>query len=145
MIGLIVLLVGVFAFCALLYACSVYALPFAVGLWVAFEAMYTGIGEIVGFALGALTGVILFLVGRATLHTSQSHVARWLISMVFAAPAGFTGFSAVQQIWPLLLPATTWQYVASIVAAAAAAGTVVARLASRPAPEYARRAEMIRC
>lgn len=134
MIGLIVLLAGVLAFCALIYACSVYALPFAVGLWVAFEAMYIGTGEIVGFGFGALTGVMLFSVGRATFHASRSHVARWVIVMVFAAPAGFAGFSAVQQIWPLLLPATTWQYVASIGAAAAAASTVVARLASRKHP-----------
>ncbi len=130
MIGLIVLLAGLLAFCALLYACSVYALPFAVGLWVAFEAMHMGTGEIVGFVLGAIAAVSLFLVGRAIFCTSQSHVARWLIAMVFAAPAGLAGFGAVQQVWPLLLPATTWQHMASVVAAAAAASTVAARLAS---------------
>ncbi len=133
MIGLIGL-VALLAFCALLYFCAVYIVPFAVGVWIAFWAIHGGSGEIGGFAIGAVAGVALFSMSKLIFQTSRSPAVRWLIVMAFAIPAAIAGFSLVQQVWPLVLPVTTWQYVVGLIAAAAAACTVVARLASRQHP-----------
>lgn len=127
MIGLFGL-VALLAFCALLYFCAVYIVPFAVGVWIAFWAMHAGSDEIGGFAIGAAAGVALFLIGKMTFQTSRSSAVRWLIAMAFAIPAAIAGFSLVQQVWPLVMTPTTWQYVVGAMAAVATGSTVIARL-----------------
>ncbi|MFZ5780120.1 MAG: hypothetical protein ACOY4R_07900 [Pseudomonadota bacterium] len=127
MIGLIGL-VALLAFCALLYFCAVYIVPFAVGVWIAFWAIHAGSGEIGAFALGIVAGIALFLVGKVTFQTSRSSAVRWLIVTAFGIPAAIAGFSLVQQVWPLVMTQTTWQYVVGAMAAVATGSTVIARL-----------------
>ncbi len=133
MIGLIGL-VALLAFCALLYFCAVYIVPFAVGVWIAFWAIHAGSGEIGGFAIGAVAGVALFLTGRVTFQTSQSPTVRWLIAMVFGVPAAIAGFNLVQQVWPLIMTSTPWQYIVGVIAAVATGGTIVVRLGGVRSP-----------
>jgi hypothetical protein len=130
MIGLIGL-VALLAFCALLYFCAVYIVPFAVGVWVAFWAIHGGSGEIGGFAIGAVAGVALFVIGKVTFQTSRSSAVRWLIAMAFGIPAAIAGFSLVQQIWPLVVPVTDWQYVVGLFTAVATGTIAIARLSVR--------------
>lgn len=127
MIGLIGL-VALLAFCALLYYCAVYIVPFAFGIWIAFWAIHAGSGEIGGFAIGAAAGVALFLMGKVTFQTSRLPAVRRMIVMVFGIPAAIAGFSLVQQIWPLITTPTTWQYVIGMMVGAATGATVIARL-----------------
>lgn len=133
MIGLIGL-VALLAFCALLYFCAVYIVPFAVGVWIAFWAIHAGSGEIGGFAIGAVAGVALFLIGKVTFQTNGSPAVRCLIAMAFAIPAAIAGFSLVQQVWPLVMTSTPWQYVVGAVAAVATGGTIVVRLGGVRSP-----------
>ncbi len=134
MIGLIGL-VALLAFCALLYFCAVHIVPFAIGVWVAFWAMHEGSGEIAGFAIGAVTGIALFFIGRVMFQTSRSPAVRWLIAMAFGTPAAIAGFSLVQQVWPLLMTPTNWQYVVGVMAAVATGATAIARLGAFPLKE----------
>ncbi|SKA24744.1 hypothetical protein SAMN02745126_04437 [Enhydrobacter aerosaccus] len=127
MIGLIGL-VALLAFCTLLYFCAVYVVPFAVGVWVAFWAIHAGSGEIGGFAIGAVAGVALFLIGKLIFQNSRSPTVRWLIATAFAIPAAIAGFSLVQQIWPLITAPTTWEYVVGVMVGVATGVTVIARL-----------------
>lgn len=127
MIGLIGL-VALLAFCALLYFCAVYIVPFAVGVWIAFWAIHVGSGEIGGFSIGAAAGVALFLIGKLIFQTSRSPAVRWLIVMAFGIPAAIAGFNLVQQVWPLIMTPTTWEYVVGAMAAVATGSTVIARL-----------------
>jgi hypothetical protein len=127
MIGLIGL-VALLAFCALLYFCAVYIVPFAVGVWVAFWAIHAGSGEIGGFAIGAVAGIALFVIGKLIFQTSRSPAVRWLIVTAFGVPAAIAGFSLVQQVWPLIMTPTTWQYVVGVMVGAATGVTVIARL-----------------
>ena len=127
MIGLIGLMAPL-AFCVLLYFCAVYIVPFALGIWIAFWAIRAGTGEIGAFALGAVAGIALFLTGKVIFQTSRSPVVRWLIAMAFGIPAAIAGFSLVQQIWPLIMMPTTWQYVIGVVVGATTGTTVIARL-----------------
>lgn len=127
MIGLIGL-VALLAFCAVLYFCAVYIVPFAIAVWVAFWAIHAGSGEIGGFAIGAVAGVALFLTGKLTFQTSRSPVVRWLIAMAFAIPAAIAGFNLVQQVWPLIMTPTTWEYVVGVMVGVATGVTVIARL-----------------
>lgn len=127
MIGLISL-VALLAFCALLYFCAVYIVPFAVGIWVAFWAIHAGSGEIGGFAIGAVGGIALFLIGKVIFQTSRSPAVRLLIAMAFAIPAAIAGFSIVQQLWPLVMTQTDWRYIVGVVAATTTATNVIVRL-----------------
>lgn len=127
MIGLIGL-VALLAFCTLLYFCAVYIVPFAVGVWIAFWAIHAGSGEIGGFAIGAVAGVALFLIGKVTFQTSRSTAVRSLIAMAFSIPAAIAGFSLVQQVWPLIMTPTTWEYVVGVMVGVATGVTVIARL-----------------
>ena len=127
MIGLIGL-VALLVFCALLYFCAVYIVPFAVGVWIAFWAIHAGSGEIGGFAIGAVAGVALFLIGKVTFQTSRSPAVRWLIAMAFAIPAAIAGFNLVQQVWPLVMTSTPWQHIVGAIAAVATGATIVVRL-----------------
>ena len=127
MIGLIGL-VALLAFCALLYFCAVYIVPFAVGVWIAFWAIHSGSGEIGGFAIGAVVGVALFLTSKVMFQTTRSAAVRWLIVTAFAIPAAIAGFNLVQQVWPLVMTSTPWQYIAGAIAAVATGGTIVVRL-----------------
>ncbi|SJZ30999.1 hypothetical protein SAMN02745126_00112 [Enhydrobacter aerosaccus] len=127
MIGLIGLM-ALLAFCTLLYFCAVYIVPFAVGVWVSFWAIHAGSGEIGGFAIGAVAGVALFLIGKVTFQNSRSPAVRSLIAMAFAIPAAIAGFSLVQQVWPLIMTPTTWEYVVGVMVGVATGVTVIARL-----------------
>jgi hypothetical protein len=133
MIGLLGL-VALLAFCALLYYCAVYIVPFAFGVWVAFWAIHAGGGEISGFAIGAVAGVALFLIGKVTFQTNRSPAVRWLIAIAFGIPAAIAGFNLVQQVWPLVMTSTPWQYIVGAIAAVMTGATIVVRLGGVRSP-----------
>ncbi|MBS0220934.1 MAG: hypothetical protein JSR91_09350 [Proteobacteria bacterium] len=133
MIGLIGL-VALQMFCALLYFCAVYIVSFAVGVWVAFWAIHAGSGEVGAFAIGSVAGLAVFVIGKVTFHTGRSPVVRWLIGMAFGIPAAIAGFSLVQQVWPLVMTSTPWQYIVGAIAAVATGATIVVRLGGVGSP-----------
>lgn len=132
MAAILLIVLGIGAFCAALYTCAVYALPVYVGLFIGFWAINTGAGAIGGFVVGIVTGGLVFVVGQAIFALARWPPVRLLVALVFAVPATLAGYSIVQQLWALAMPPTFWRFVFGVVAAAVAGGMAVTRLARRP-------------
>lgn len=134
MVGSIVLMfAGLGAFCVLLYACAVYALPVAVGLWAGYWAMQTGAG-LGSVAIGLAAGAMVFVLGQVILATSRSLLIRWIILLAFTVPAIVAGYSMMLQFSEFGVPSAVWRHVFAAIGAAAIGCTAIARLAA-PTPQ----------
>jgi hypothetical protein len=133
--GVALIMLGLGAFCVLLYHVAVYMLPFAVGLQVALWAIDTGAGVVGGIAVGFVTSGMVFAIGQVVFATSRSLTIRWIVNLFFAVPAAVAGYGMVMQVSELgLVPSPIWQHVFAVIGAAAIGGTAIARLAA-PLPE----------
>lgn len=113
--------VGLGAFCVLLFNCAVYALPAMIGLWTGYWTFTSGAGVVGSIVVGVVAGGLVFGVGHGTLAMSRSPLLRLLIVVLFAMPAALVGYGMMQEIWQLTMPESTWQYVFGV-----AAGSVTA-------------------
>jgi hypothetical protein len=124
-------ILGFGAFCALLYSFAVYALPAFVGFSVGFWAINSGAGigsVVVGFG----AGLIVFLAGQIAFAKSRSLLLRWLLVLLFAAPAAWAGYSLVLQLSALGVPSPVWRHLFAAIGAVVIGCTAVARLAVPP-------------
>ena len=119
---------GIGAFCTLIYKTAVYALPAAVGFWCGFAALRSGSGVIVAFAVGFVTGVVVFGIGQSIWNSSLPRTLRYASALLFVAPAVWTGYCATQQLSTLVVPSTAWQLAVAIVGAIAVGLTTFVRL-----------------
>ena len=127
--SIILTVLGLGAFCALLYNFAVYALPAFVGFSVGFWAIHSGAGVgsiVVGFA----AGLIVLLAGQVAFAKSRSLLLRWLLVLLFAAPAAWAGYSVVLQLSELGVPSPVWRHVFAVIGAVVIGCTAVARLAA---------------
>jgi len=140
MIGAIALLVvGLGVLCTLLYACAVYALPVAIGLWAGYRAMHTGAG--VGTILiGLAAGGISFGITQAMLATRRPLLV-WITLLAFTVPAVVAGYSLVLQFSELGIPSPIWRHVFAVLGATAVGCTVVARLTNTRVGNHERHRE----
>ncbi|MFI5024292.1 MAG: hypothetical protein ACHQRJ_21900 [Alphaproteobacteria bacterium] len=135
--SIILTILGLGAFCALLYNFAVYALPAFVGFSVGYWAIHSGAGVgsiVVGFA----AALAVLLAGQVTFAKSRSLPLRWLLVLLFAAPAVWAGYSVVLQLSELGVPSPTWQHVFAVIGAVFISCTAIVRLRalqaeSRPA------------
>ena len=129
--SIILVILGLGAFCALLYNFAVYALPAFAGFSVGFWAMHSGAGVgsiVVGFG----AGLFVFLVGQVAFAKSRSMLLRWLLVLLFAAPAAWAGYSMVLQLSELGVPSPAWREVFAVIGAVVIGCAAVARLAALP-------------
>jgi hypothetical protein len=122
---------GLGSLAALLCNLAVYALPtyvgFSAGLW----AVNTGAG-IGGVVIGFGSGLAVLLFGQIAFAWSRSLLIRWLLVLLFAAPAGWAGYSMMLELSELGVPSYAWRQVLAAIGGVAAAGTAVARLRALP-------------
>lgn len=112
MIAMLALIViGLGAFCVLLFNCAVYALPAMIGLWAGYWAMMSGAGVIGGILVGLAVGGVTFGIGRGAFAMSRSSLFRLLIIALFTMPAALVGYGMMQEIWELTMPESAWRYV----------------------------------
>jgi len=117
--GLLLMVFGIGAFCALIYKMAVYALPVMVGLWAAFAAFHSGSGPVLAFAVGFVVGVAVFGIGQSVWNSRQPKALRYAVALLFVAPATLTGYYTTQQFSTLVVPSSSWQLVSAIVGAIA--------------------------
>src|SRR5579859_4826555 len=126
--------VGLGAFCLLLWNFAVYMFPAYIGLSAGLWALDTG-GGIGSLFVGLFAGVMTFLLGQVVFSWSRSLLMRWLVILVFAGPATIAGYSLVFQLAELgIMPSPIWQQIFAVISAAAVGGTTIARLAAFPLP-----------
>jgi len=128
MFGILLLFVGIGAFCALLYNAAVYALPVVIGLWVGFAALHLGAGPILSFAIGCIAGGMVYGIGVVVFERSHSIVLRLAVAIIFVAPAVYVGYSSTLQLSALVMPPDIWQHVLALVDAVAVGSTAFIRL-----------------
>jgi hypothetical protein len=121
--------------CWLLFALAVFALPFFIGLTVGLWSHETGAGIFPAFLLGAFAAGATFGIGQFLLAVLRSTWLRLLVALAFAAPAALAGFYATHGIVEHTMPSQTWQFVFSIISAAAVGITAFVRVTAMAAPE----------
>ena len=129
--SIILTILGLGAFLALLYNFAVYALPAFVGFSVGFWAVNSGAG-LGSIVVGFTAGLIVFLAGQVAFAKSRSLLLRWLLVLLFAAPAAWAGYSLVLQLSELSVPSTVWRHVFAAIGAVVIGCTAIARLAALP-------------
>ena len=126
-ISIILTILGLGAFCALLYNFAVYALPAFVGFSVGFWATRSGAG-IGSIVVGFAAALIVFLASQVAFAKSRSVPLRWLLVLLFAAPAAWAGYSVVLQLSELGVPSPAWRQIFAVIGAAVIGYTAVVRL-----------------
>jgi len=129
-VSIMLSILGLGAACALLYNFAVYALPAFVGLSVGFWTMDAGAGPLGGIAVGLFAGIAVLVIGQVIFTSSRSPATRWLVAIIFAAPAAYAGYHALLQVLGLGMPPGLWQQAFAIVGALTVGCTAVGRLAS---------------
>ncbi|MFZ0693527.1 MAG: hypothetical protein WAN51_05155 [Alphaproteobacteria bacterium] len=129
--SIILTVLGLGAFCVLLYNFAVYALPAFVGFSVGFWAIHSGAG-IGSIVVGFAAALVVLLAGQAAFAKSRSLLLRWLLVLLFAAPAAWAGYSVVLQLSELGVPSPVWRQIFALIGAAVIGCTAVARLAALP-------------
>ncbi|HEY5339169.1 MAG TPA: hypothetical protein VIJ85_13260 [Rhizomicrobium sp.] len=129
--GIILCIVGLGAFCVLLFNFAVYMLPAYIGLSAGWWAINSGAG-VGGILVGLAAGVFVFLLGQVFLAWNRSLVLRSLVILIFAVPAAYAGYSIVLQISELGIPSPIWRHVFAVIGSIAIGCTTIARLTSLP-------------
>jgi hypothetical protein len=128
-LGIILSFFGLGVFCCLLFTLAIYALPFFVGLTVAFAAFHSGAGVIGAFLVGCLTGGATLALGQIAFATVCSPLIRCAIALFYAVPATIAGYHATLGLAQIGAPSPVWQEAFAIVGAVIIGCTAWARLA----------------
>lgn len=121
--------------CWLLFTLAVFALPFFVGVNVGIWTHQAGTGIFAAFLIGAFTAGATFGVGQFLLAVLRPMWLRLPVALAFAAPATLAGFYATRGIVEHTMPSETWQFVFSIIGAAAVGITAFVRVSALATPE----------
>lgn len=137
--AIFVLVVSLFAIgflCWLLFTLAVYALPFFVGLHLAFVAYHHGAGLVGAILVAFLTGIATFAIGQIAFALVRSPIFQGLIALVFAAPAAVAGYYATFGLLHIGVASEDWCTAFAVLGAALIGAKAFARLAlfTEPGP-----------
>src|ERR1700730_15418405 len=110
-VGSAFLVFGIGALCALFCRLAVDALPAFVACTAGFWASGTGAGPIGAIIVALLVGVGTLAAARLLSVTTRSGVVWLLVVLLFAVPAGFTGYHVVLGLGRMIVPSGAWQHV----------------------------------
>lgn len=103
--------------CWLVFTFAVYAVPAFVGVSAGMFAHQTGAGTLGAIAVGLLAGAAALVFGQRLVASTRSPALRFLVTALFAAPAGLAGYHAVHGIMAMSSPAPAWHELLSVVGA----------------------------
>ena len=84
-IGVLLNIVGLGAFCWALFALATHALPFFVGMTVGIYSFRAGAGPFGAIVLGFVTAGFTFVVARYAFSVARSPIVRLLIRLLFGS------------------------------------------------------------
>ena len=128
-LGIMLSFFGLGVFCWLLFTLAIYALPFFIGLTVAFAAFHSGAGVIGAFLVGCLAGGATLAIGQIAFATIRSPVIRCAIALFYVVPATIAGYHATLGLAQIGMPSPAWQEAFALVVAVFIGCTACARLA----------------
>ena len=123
-------LAAIVLFCWLLFTLAVFVLPFFAAVSAGTWAYNTGAGWLGAIVFGLIAGGVTLGIGQVLLVIVRPMWARFLVALVFVAPAVFAGYHATLGIAKLAMSSETWQIVFSIIGAVAIGITTLLRVAS---------------
>jgi hypothetical protein len=130
MMTMSVFLIGGLA--VLAYTLAIYALPFAITLWVGRLTFITGAGWIGAGVVGLLAGVVSYYVLAVLFATLRPPILRIGIAVIFTVPAAIAGYALVHGIMAEAVPSPIWLEIFSVIGGGATGVSALARLAAPP-------------
>ncbi|MBL6612446.1 MAG: hypothetical protein ISP45_00360 [Reyranella sp.] len=128
-IGLVLSIFGLGTICWLLFSLAVYALPFFVGMTIAFAAFHGGSGVVIAFAAGALAAGITLAVGRIAFTAVRPPFIRAIIGLLYAVPAALAGYHLSYGLGGFSMTDEGWRAAFAFVGAGLIGVTAFSRMA----------------
>ncbi len=111
---IVALIAVVGTLCWLVFTFAVYAVPAFFGLSAAIFAYQTGAGVLGAVIVGLLAGAATLVIGQRLICSARSPSLRFLLTFLFAAPAGVAGYHAVHGIMAVSPTAPGWHELLSV-------------------------------
>ena len=128
-IGLVFSIFGLGAICWLLFSLAVYALPFCVGMTIAFAALHGGSGVLIAFGVGAVAGGITLALGRIAFAAARPPFIRAVIGLLYAVPAALAGYHLSYGLAGISMTDESWRAAFALVGAGLIGVTAFSRMA----------------
>jgi hypothetical protein len=115
----------------LLFALTVHALPFFVGVRLAFAAHQSGAGAIGALLIGLVAAALTLSLAQRIFVATRSPVNRVVVASIFATPAIIAGYHAALGLSRLTATSLVWQHAFAVIGAitvGAIAGSRIARI-----------------
>jgi hypothetical protein len=128
-ISLVLSIFGLGVICWLLFSLAVYALPFCVGLTIAFAALHGGSGVVIAFGAGALAAGITLALGRIAFAAARPPLIRTAIGLLYAVPAALAGYHLSHGLAGISMTDEGWHAVFALVGAGLIGATAFSRMA----------------
>jgi hypothetical protein len=128
-IGLVLSIFGLGAICWLLFSLALYALPFCVGMTIAFAALQGGSSIVVAFAVGTVAAGITLALGRIAFSAARTPLIRAAIGLLYAVPAALAGYHLSLGLAGIGMTDEGWREASSFVGAGLIGVTAFSRMA----------------
>lgn len=121
-------ILGVGAFCWLLFTVAVYILPFFVGVQACIAAYHSGAGMLGAFIVGVVAGLAMLAAGQIVFALVRSPIIRTAVALIYAGPATYAGYCASLQLAALTMPSAIWTHVFAVAGGAIVGTTALLRM-----------------
>jgi hypothetical protein len=133
-IGILLNIVGLGAFCWALFVLATHALPFFVGMTVGIYSFQAGAGPFGAIVVCFVTAGFTLVVGRYAFSVARSPIVRLVIGLLFAIPAARAGYDVTLALAQFGIPQAWWREAFAVVSAIIVGGTAWARLSMQTDP-----------
>jgi hypothetical protein len=133
-IGVLLNVVGLGAFCWALFALATHALPFFVGMTVGIYTFQAGVGPLGAIVVGFVTAGFTLVVGQYAVSVARSPIVRLLIRLLFAVPAARAGYDVTLALAHIGIPQGWWWESFAMLGAIAVGCTAWARVSTMTEP-----------
>lgn len=128
-LGIVLSVFAIGFFCWLLFTLAVYALPFFIGMTVAFAAYHHGYNPLGAALIGLLAGGATLAAGQLAFAWVRVPILRAAIALLFAIPAAIAGYHATLGVAHIALPHGTLSDMLAYIGAALVGATAWSRMA----------------
>lgn len=128
------IIIGLGAFCALVYYCATYALPLMIGVGIGTLAYELGADVIGSIVIGFITGILTLAAAQLIFSATRSVLIRLLLAAAFGLTAAFAGYQFGLSLFELSELRGFWMHAFSAVGGIAAGISAVKRLANPDGP-----------
>lgn len=127
-IGVLLNVIGLGAFCWVLFALAIQALPFFVGMTVGIYSYRAGAGPLGAIVFGFAAGGFALVLGQYAFSVTRSATVRLLIRLLFAVPAARAGYAVTLALAHFSVPQEWWRESFAMLGAIAVGCTAWARV-----------------